>query len=84
MNERTDEEGTGRLSIDALLDRITLTPYGMPVRLMEACSSAVKAITAPVAEALERWRDDDEHDALWLVVLLGETGVLRGTRNWPR
>ena len=75
MNERTDEEeGTGGPSIDALLDRITLTPYGMPVRLMEAVLERGSGITAALAEALERWRDDDEHDALWLVVLLGEIG----------
>ena len=75
MNERTDEEeGTGGPSIDALLDRITLTPYGMPVRLMEAMLERGADVTAALAEALERWRDDDEHDALWLVVLLGETG----------
>ena len=75
MNERTDEgEGTGGPSIDALLDRITLTPYGMPVRLMEAVLERGAGVTAVLAEALERWRDDEEHDALWLVVLLGETG----------
>ena len=75
MNERTDdEEGTGGSSIDELVDRITLTPYGMPVRLMEEMLARGPGITAVLAEALERWRDDDEHDALWLVVLLGETG----------
>jgi len=75
MNERMDEgEGIGAPSIDVLLDRITLTPYGMPVRLMEAMLERGAGITAVLAEALERWRDDEEHDALWLVVLLGETG----------
>jgi len=75
MNERTDEgEGTRALSIDALLDRITLTPYGMPVRLMEAVLERGSGVTAALAEALERGRDDEEHDALWLIVLLGESG----------
>ena len=75
MSERTDEgEGTGEPSIDVLLDRITLTPYGMPVRLMEAVLERGSGVTAALAEALDRWRDDDEHDALWLVVLLGEIG----------
>jgi hypothetical protein len=75
MSERTDAgEGTGALSIDALLDRITLCPYGMPVRLMEAVLERGSAVTDALAEALERWRDDEEHDALWLIVLLGEIG----------
>jgi SEC-C motif/HEAT repeats len=75
MNERTDEgEGTGAPSIDALLDRITLSPYGMPVRMMGAVLERGSGVTAALAEALDRWRDDDEHDALWLVVLLGEIG----------
>ena len=75
MNERADAgEGTGTLSIDALLDRITLTPYGMPVRLMEAVLDRGEDATAALADALDRWRDDEEHDALWLVVLLGEIG----------
>jgi hypothetical protein len=75
MNERTEErEGGEALSIDALLDRITLTPYGMPVRLMEAVLERGSGVTAALAEALERWRDDEEHDALWLIVLLGEIG----------
>jgi hypothetical protein len=75
MNERTDDgEETGARSIDALLDRITLSPYGMPVRLMEAVVERGSGVTAALAEALERWRDDGEHDALWLVVLLGEIG----------
>jgi HEAT repeat protein len=60
------------LSIETLLDRITLTPYGMPVRLMEALLERGSGVTAALAEALEQWRDDEEHDALWLVVLLGE------------
>jgi hypothetical protein len=73
MNERTDTEGgTGAPSIDALLDRITLSPYGMPVRLMEAVLERGGSVTAALAEALDRWRDDGERDALWLVVLLGE------------
>ena len=75
MNERTDEgEGIRALPIDVLLDRITLTPYGMPVRLMEAVLERGSDVTAALAEALDRWRDDDEHDALWLAVLLGEIG----------
>jgi len=75
MSEGLDAgEGTGAPSIDALLDRITLTPYGMPVRLMESVLARGSGITGALAEALERWRDDDEHDALWLVVLLGEIG----------
>src|ERR1700675_106337 len=75
MNERTDEgEGTGAPSIDAQLDRITLIPYGMPVRLMEAVIERGSDVTAALAEALERWRGDEEQDALWLVVLLGEVG----------
>jgi hypothetical protein len=75
MNERMDTgDGTGALSIDALLDRITLIPYGMPVRLMEEVIERGSDVTAELAEALERWRDDEEHDALWLVVLLGEIG----------
>jgi hypothetical protein len=75
MNEPRDErEGTGAPSIDVLLDRITLTPYGMPVRLMEAVLERGSGVTAALAEALDRWRDDEEHDALWLVVLLGEIG----------
>ena len=75
MSERTDEgEGTGEPSIDVLLDRITLTPYGMPVRLMEAVLERGSDVTVALAEALDRWRDDDEHDALWLAVLLGEIG----------
>ena len=46
----------------------------MPVRLMEAVLERGAGVTAALAEALERWRDDEEHDALWLVVLLGEIG----------
>ena len=46
----------------------------MPVRLMEAVIERGSDVTSELAEALERWRDDDEHDALWLVVLLGEIG----------
>ena len=83
MNERADAgEGTGTLSIDALLDRITLTPYGMPVRLMEAVLDRGEDATAALADALDRWRDDEEHDALWLVVLLGE--IPGGRMPWPR
>jgi len=75
MNERMDEgEGSGAASIEALLDRITLSPYGMPVRLMEAVLERGSGVTAALAEALERGRDDEEHDALWLIVLLGESG----------
>src|SRR5687768_14712409 len=75
MNEQTDaEHGTGGPSVDALLERITLNPYGMPVRLMEAVLERGAGVTAAIAEALDRWRDDEDHDALWLVVLLGEIG----------
>jgi SEC-C motif/HEAT repeats len=75
MNETTDaEEGTGAPSLDVLLNRITLSPYGMPVRMMEAVLERGRGVTAALAEALDRWRDDEDHDALWLVVLLGEIG----------
>ena len=68
------EEGSERPSIDELLDRITLSPYGMPVRLMEAVLRRGPGIAAALGKALRQWEDDDERDALWIVVLLGQTG----------
>src|SRR5262249_26657212 len=59
-------------SLEELIDRITDWPYGMPVRLMEQVlrlgDTAIPALTA----ALDLLEGDEERDALWLIVLLGE------------
>lgn len=59
--------------LDVLIDRITLWPYGMPVRPMEQVLASGGAAVPALAEALARWQDDEERDLLCLVVLLGET-----------
>jgi hypothetical protein len=56
-----------------LIDRITRWPYGMPVRLMERALAMGPAAIPELASALAACRDDEERDALWLIVLLGET-----------
>ena len=46
MNEDRHGTKSGAPPIDALLDRMTLTPYGMPVRLMEPVLERGSAVTA--------------------------------------
>lgn len=60
------------ISTDDLLDRVTRSEYGMPVRLMEQVLERGQRAVRPTTAALARWRDDEVRDPLWLVVLLGE------------
>ena len=62
------------VSLDELLERITTWDYRMPVRDMERVLAMGEAAIPSIAEALVRWRDDEERDLLWLIVLLGESG----------
>jgi hypothetical protein len=57
--------------LEDLLEEITAWPVGMPVRAMEQVLAREVPAAPAVREALARWRDDPERDALWLVVLLG-------------
>jgi hypothetical protein len=59
-------------TIEALIETITTWPVGMPVRAMEQVLARGAAAAPAVREALARWADDPDRDALWLVVLLGE------------
>src|SRR5262245_2852400 len=58
-------------SLDDLIDVITRWPVGMPVRAMERVLARGESTIPSLSEALERWRDDNSRDLLWLVVLLG-------------
>jgi hypothetical protein len=60
------------LPLDVLLDTITRSPIGMPVRAMEQILAAGDAAIPAVCDALTWWHDDEERDLLWLLVLLGE------------
>jgi hypothetical protein len=59
-------------SLEELIEVITTWPVGMPVRAMEQVLAGGAPAGPGLLEALARWRDDPERDALWLVVLLGE------------
>src|SRR5262245_39141506 len=74
MDEHRNAAEWSELPIEALLDRITLSPYGMPVRLMEAVLERGEGVAAALGEALEQWENDEERDVLWIVVLLGQAG----------
>ena len=59
-------------SLHDLIDEITRWPVGMPVRAMERVLEIGERTVPSLIEALERWRNDESRDLLWLVVLLGE------------
>ena len=59
--------------LETLIERITLWPYGMPVRQMEQVRAMGGAAIPALAAAVARWQDDEERELLWLIVLLGET-----------
>ena len=60
------------LALDELIEEITTWPAGMPVRAMERVLAIGEAAVPAITDALARWQDDEEHDLLWLLVLLGE------------
>ena len=62
------------LSLDDLIELITAWPVGMPVRAMERVLAIGQSAAPALIDALQRWTGDDQHDVLWLVVLLGELG----------
>jgi hypothetical protein len=60
------------LSLDDLIELITAWPVGMPVRAMERVLAIGENAAPALIDALQRWTGDDQHDVLWLIVLLGE------------
>jgi hypothetical protein len=59
-------------SLEELIEAITTWPVGMPVRAMEGVLARGAPAVPALLDALARWRDDEDRDVLWLVVLLGE------------
>jgi SEC-C motif-containing protein/HEAT repeat protein len=59
-------------TVEDLIEQITARTYGMPVRPMQRVLAMGETAVPALADALPRYQDDDERDALWLIVLLGE------------
>jgi hypothetical protein len=59
-------------TIEELIETISAQEVGMPVAEMSRLMDLGPAAAEPVAEALERWRQDEERDLLWLIVVAGE------------
>ncbi|NIW38339.1 MAG: hypothetical protein GWN32_18270, partial [Gemmatimonadetes bacterium] len=59
-------------TVEELIETISAHEVGMPVAEMSRLLEVGAAAAGPVAEAVERWRDDEGRELLWLVVVLGE------------
>jgi hypothetical protein len=59
-------------SFEELIQEITTWPVGMPVRAMEQVLAMGETAVPALADALDRWQDDESRDLLWPIVVLGE------------